>query len=1294
MSQGNAGRWDMEVPVTVPPALKEYQSPDLAYIRVVDKTNSKGKKQKRVLVVTPRAFVICDKGHAVKRFFDLDSIDEMQWQEMPRKGGGMERRIVLKMNGEMEHDLAWTQIDDKDNPKGASAVDNEMLAKLPQLYEAKTGKPLKVTHVPQSEDIIADADRKKKPGYTDMMDKKMEEARRRAQRARDRDKEPQRQPSQSPDPASDPPADDEPADEDGGGDEYDDEPPPDIQPTAVQEEGEDSDGPQGDDGMRQQPGHSESPGGRSQGSALPWQPQQTLPLNKGRHQSVSQDPEDPDRSPLGGRNMGNRQHSTRSSVPAGGYHTPSSVMPPNQSFAGTIYPGTQSFAGLNMTHRSHQPSAQSGFGGSPGRPVTHSPSRRSVYFDGVPNVSMYAGGSRASTPVSVARDHSLPVSHQRSTRQIDPAMMQELQAQRELISRLESLIQSSDQQMQAKHQQMMEGMQQQPPIQEGGGFSEIQRQLDQLALGMAALQQQVTTNPAANTLARQATPSPQHYSPSPRKRGRTMVDAVVSQVVGEPPEPLPQEDTPRPEECARAGSVTHVSPPHASPQQAHRLATTTIPGVTVTESLPAATFGDSPASAYLLAQTIAQLPSQQQTAMTGSSTRLASDSPTMSSGGTDQLQQHLLTLQHLLQQQQQQQHTPVDGIMSAVPQSIAPQAAPPGSPPGHQYTVGQALATQAAMVPQNHNPYEGAVAVLPPGKYLGPFPLDQPTPEVSPRAHARQLPYNPTKSSHPATRVVEELLHGARPGSANVWNRQHHAGDALPPPSGSEWAQPGAPVEGSASEWASAFAPRSPAARIPPQPSLPAVVGYPPQLGSEQVRVATAMPASTPFDEVLRRAQRTTLRAHIATAQAAAQTATAPPQSGPASASSPPPQPSQPQQNSPAPPSVHVAQVATRRMTGSTGTTTLPPPYMKPELPTPPAEDPEPDREQEQALQIAWRPPSIEQVQPAPHEVAVLDELVVGTDKLRQELATTQAEMDAYLSREIAKIGDLVPPAPSPPTASSAAIAAAVNRRESDATGSLPGVLDIQISERSQEQDTRYAVPPVALDTTPREPQRTSDIWQPVPDVGSLRRALHEALSDVALADEALPRARALHAQSAESLIDVLHSFVPNLSRDQLRRRWAQIVLRYVEHARQRQGPVAQSQAAPPPPPAARVASSWTPAQLPEAQVKRHSTRPPAPPPVTRTPSAVVRTQSKGAAQRARSRSIDDSLPPTPPARAGAAAAALPVAVPAHGDSDVWAFGTSGTAASRSHTQRVIGGAGPGWRADSQLRVGVPPRLL
>eukprot|EP01065_Artemidia_motanka_P024999 TRINITY_DN29907_c0_g1_i1.p1 TRINITY_DN29907_c0_g1~~TRINITY_DN29907_c0_g1_i1.p1 ORF type:complete len:1194 (+),score=256.58 TRINITY_DN29907_c0_g1_i1:300-3584(+) len=1069
----------------------------------------------------------------------------------------MEKRLVLKVKGELEHDVAWVQVDDKDNPPGTGAADPEILDTLPMAFEHCTGEVLPVVQIPQERDLLAEADNKRRPGYDDMMDRKLDEARRLAERARQRQRQASEQPP-PPQPPQPPVVDDPTPDSSSSA----------AAPMSTEGGPEDSPMEEGEAQSRQ--------------SGQQWHPQATLPLG-GQPRAIS-----------GLSDAGRASPARAPSAYSRGHHgSPRSIAGVSQrgSVSRQTTPG---YAPLIPPQSNASPSqARSTFNqsffGSPQR-VHQSPSRRSVAFDGVPNVSLY-GGSRASTPVSACPD-SLPRALGQKRRSLDPAMLAELHAQQQQMSRLEDLIVSNSERMLMRNQ-MLEDLALQPSQRSDAGFGNIQRQLDALQQGMAALQEQLATQ--------------QQYQEQ------------LLLLQGSPPRSSPA-GSPRP-----AGFDSRKSVATADREPSRRSA--------VAAHSPTAVGGHPAAAA---------LPSE------------PGLSPTAGGSPPGHPQQLLLENRAASPHQQPQQQLPQ---LQQQPQQLQQHQQPQPSP---------AVQVRTA---------DGApIHVLPAGKYVGPFPVDQPTPHFSPpRAVARDMEGAPLLQQQPdgapgATRVIEELLRHVRPPNSAgdsltpVWS--YAAGpaaatgppdDDLPPPSTSEWAVGGG-LDPSMSEWgASAFAPRSPAARVPRQPSLPAI-RFHPQPGSVGGIAAPAqlLPPTTTFDEVLRRAQRTTLRAHIATAQAAAQSAPAggSPARKPAEPAAPKqcgaaPEPNQPETPPGLPPAIAagIPMAAARRGTAATTGTgsSLPPPYglgksdddsASSQQPQPPAAEPR------ALLSVIDQDPSA--------SVAALDDLVDGAEKLQQHISESQAEMTDYLSREIAKLGDLVQgggfaDALSPSSVDSGGDAPTPRadggggggRRESAVTGSsssLPGMYEITTDSRPVR--TAPSTPTTARGTAPptarhRDVADGTPVWQHFPPqqppVASLEADLRRALSDVASAANALPCAQALHAASPDALVAVLRGFVPTMSDRQLRSRWASIVQRYADHAQQLRPSHPNHPAplrAPPQSPAARAAHAWTPQQL-------HAARPQQARPQQPEKRWRVRTPKR----RERSKSIDDSLPPTPPRR-------------------------------------------------------------
>eukprot|EP00659_Diplonema_papillatum_P012066 gene12066-18642_t len=173
--------------VPVPDALKSFINSDVLYVRLVDKVTSKKRRQRRVVALTGNSIVLADpKSGTVKRFLTSDETVALLWQDVPRKQGGTEKHIVIKVEG--EHDVALCQVDDKRNPANAHPADTELLQKLPRWFAWNTGRELPVVQMPLEHDIIEESDRVRKPGYELKRDRLLEAIHEAAKRRRAADK--------------------------------------------------------------------------------------------------------------------------------------------------------------------------------------------------------------------------------------------------------------------------------------------------------------------------------------------------------------------------------------------------------------------------------------------------------------------------------------------------------------------------------------------------------------------------------------------------------------------------------------------------------------------------------------------------------------------------------------------------------------------------------------------------------------------------------------------------------------------------------------------------------------------------------------------------------------------------------------------------------------------------------------------------------------------------------------------------------------------------------------------------
>eukprot|EP00754_Rhynchopus_humris_P024882 Rhum_TRINITY_DN14918_c7_g1::Rhum_TRINITY_DN14918_c7_g1_i1::g.127981::m.127981 len=169
----------------IPEALRPFVTGDVLYIRLMDKVSSKKRRQRRVVAITGNSVVLADpRTGNVKRFFTNESVQSMQFQDVPARGK-TERHLVLKVKD--EHDLALVQVDSRNNPPGAGPTDDELTRKLPEWVQATTGRPLPVESVPLDRDIISEADRKRKPGYEERRNRMLEAIHQAAKRKRAED---------------------------------------------------------------------------------------------------------------------------------------------------------------------------------------------------------------------------------------------------------------------------------------------------------------------------------------------------------------------------------------------------------------------------------------------------------------------------------------------------------------------------------------------------------------------------------------------------------------------------------------------------------------------------------------------------------------------------------------------------------------------------------------------------------------------------------------------------------------------------------------------------------------------------------------------------------------------------------------------------------------------------------------------------------------------------------------------------------------------------------------------------
>eukprot|EP01062_Namystynia_karyoxenos_P020071 TRINITY_DN17592_c1_g1_i1.p1 TRINITY_DN17592_c1_g1~~TRINITY_DN17592_c1_g1_i1.p1 ORF type:complete len:1105 (+),score=227.32 TRINITY_DN17592_c1_g1_i1:67-3381(+) len=914
-------------PVQAPKGLKQFQNPELMYIRMVNKHSSKGKRQKRVLVVTPKTFVVCEKGQQVKRYFHIEQIKEILWQDAPRKEGGMEKKIVVRIDGDLEHDLAFAQCNDSCNPPGSSALDGQFLEVIPLLYEAKTGEELSVRHVPLPTDVFDEAENKKKPGFEDMMDDRIEEMQRRL-KAKDKRRGQQ-------DPVEDeeaPPEEEEEAEEDG-------EQPPDLDARGSGTGG---------------PPSSASPTGRGGEYALP--PGGGSDGGMGDDGAVSQQPSKPDAAevtmpaaavsellksfgPALAQAMGVTQ-SMSAAESVGGTEPGSEQIPPRQRQMSlgqqTVHsvPGSaagHSHAGSRQTssplHR-HSSRYQRGMtrgpslysragGGSPcsqalqnvsfGRPSPKSAPqhprqrsgsvcRRSVAFD---KPSGYSGSPHHSSPPSpLGSDpgspfpaHSAP-GRQGSRRSLaaDPAIVAQMRRQQEQMERLEELILMCNAEQARQRHSSLDSFAR--PQREGGAQPElggIEAQLQQLAQGMAGLQRQLAEQNLQLMAPQRQAQQPQREPQPPPPQHRAHADPVA-----------PPSKQPTVAMAPSPGSSHHiisVDPPapssHASEEPFsersaderavplityHQQESSCPPGAAPAVQRPSAAAG----SEWPPPQTTepqwhpgcppdgrsAPLPQQQHLQQRGSGRRASHRSQ---GSRSEARASHAAPPGAIPPAPRPRQSdgasqgtslppTPVprrcapprreDTALVALPIQPEVLPAPPPLPPAEDAAL--AVPDDGGWIVSGDHRVTPPVAFLPAGKYLGPFPADQPTPQLSPR----QLALPPPPGSGCADQQVPPG-EGGDPAAARALSALlQHLHQLVPAIAGGCPAPP--PPHDLLGQPAQA---QQPPAQQPP-------VQQPPPPG----RAWSASPSpSVGIDDALRRAQRVTLsqRAHSATPPAA-----------------------------------------------------------------------------------------------------------------------------------------------------------------------------------------------------------------------------------------------------------------------------------------------------------------------------------------------------------------------------------------------------------------------------------------